>query len=329
MERSLLYKKESRKKPVSVCTPLYPNKKIPREIISDAVECGLPNYHNCGLFNYVWILAHAHTYSVVENGKELPKYAYLSSDVSELKKAFCVKRRDQCVSSLELLAKKGLIRYSIQNEDIGILALKYRCVGTYSRKKAGIESCSIKKNRGFIFLNIFSIRKYFRYSGRYSIRDVLISIWLNIAYNDPNLGITKDCAFMSVYNGFRCSPRLRQKTLGRKWGCALPTVSKMLKELEKAGFIHTVRFHRTGTFIAVKNYSEILYGIQSINVTREYILVRFLGEDPNPEVRKRNRLIKKRMFILKFRRIKRENNWMELRIASVTQSIRVPFWKTG
>ncbi|HAX51156.1 MAG TPA: hypothetical protein DIW17_06335 [Clostridiales bacterium] len=282
---NLLYKTETTKTPEAISTPLLPNKKMPREVIDRVVRLGISNRHNCGLFDYVWIIAHAHTYCLLQNGKRMPKHAYLKTTFHELEAAFGVKNRKQCIEALDVLSQKGLIQYLVCCNSIYVYALLYKCLWTYSKKTTSIETGTINKSRGFIFLNIFSIRKYFSNTGRFSERDILISIWMNLIYNYQGYRITKDSAFMALYNGLRCSPKLKLKTLAYKWQCTPITTNKMLMDLDKNKFIKVIKLHSIGTFIAVGNYSELLFKKKSINVTEDYILVEFFHQDPDPKVR--------------------------------------------
>lgn len=111
-------------------------------------------------------------------------------------------------------------------------------------------------------------------AGKCSEMDILLDLWIHAVYNDPSV-LCSDTGPVVYYRNNTGSPLTSFQTLGERWGHSKPTVSRLLKKLEKMNLITLVSFRGNhGSMIYLNNYLSIMFNISDVLIDKEEIAMK-------------------------------------------------------
>lgn len=190
--------------------------------------------------------------------------------VAELQDWFRCRFQHQAISILKHLQKKGCITYSLLEKN---RLVKFRITDWQNDNTVLKYNYPCKKDTGFFFFPINKVHTLIR-EGKCSEMDILLDLWIHAVYNDPSV-LCSDTGPVVYYRNNTGSPLTSFQTLGERWGHSKPTVSRLLKKLEKMNLITLVSFRGNhGSMIYLNNYLSIMFNISDVLIDKEEIAMK-------------------------------------------------------
>ena len=187
--------------------------------------------------------------------------------ISELQDWFRCRFQHQAVSILAHLQEEGCITYSLLEKK---RLVRFRITDWQKDNTALEYHYPCKKDTGFFFFPIGKAHKLIQ-AGKCSEMDILLDLWIHAVYNDPSV-LCSDTGPVVYYRNNTGSPLTSFQTLGERWGHSKPTVSRLLKKLEKMNLITLVSFRGNhGSMIYLNNYLSIMFNISDVLIDKEEI----------------------------------------------------------
>ena len=187
--------------------------------------------------------------------------------VSELKECLRVRTLKQAMIILAVLQQRGLIDYSLLNNDrvVKIIIHNWADFNTILD-----YNCRCQKDIGFFFFPI-STASLLVAGGRCSEMDILLDLWLSAIYNDEHVLGSFLCPVAYFRNGTG-SPLVSYAELSARWGISKAGVSRVLHKLSDKGYISLLTFPgRHGTVICPENYLSTMFQVADVPVDKEKI----------------------------------------------------------
>ena len=228
--------------------------KISREFIYN-ISQDFSNLHGCGLFTYVALLCNACSNF---NKKNKTVYAWVKGKEKYFSKILNLKNKKELYRQLDILKELGLINYRIKDEEIIVFIL----CGTVdvdesvSRKKIIAQYAAIKTHNGYVFVNEVNLIELLQLEAFYSEADIMVDLWLNTIFNDPNIEISKTPLVYLDSNREDLSSNINVTTnqLSKRWNCSYGRVNKILKRARDLDYISFYIIPNIGTVIFNKAY---------------------------------------------------------------------------
>ena len=190
--------------------------------------------------------------------------------ISELQDWFRCRFQHQAISILKHLQEEGCITYSLLEKN---RLVKFQITDWQNDNTALKYNYPCKKDTGFFFFPIGKAHKLIQ-AGKCSEMDILLDLWIHAVYNDPSV-LCSDTGPVVYYRNNTGSPLTSFQTLGDRWGHSKPTVSRLLKKLEKMNLITLVSFRGNhGSMIYLNNYLSIMFNISDVLIDKEEIAMK-------------------------------------------------------
>ncbi len=203
---------------------------------------------------------------------------------AELQEWFRCRFQYQAISILKHLQEQGCITYSLLERN---RLVKFR-ITDWEKDNTVLEySYPCKKDTGFFFFPITRAHKLIG-AGKCSEMDILLDLWIHAVYNDPAV-LCSDAGPVVYYRNNTGTPLTSFQALGQRWGHSKPTVSRLLKKLEKMGLITLISFRgKYGSMIYLNNYLSIMFDISDVLIDKEEIAMKMklpihIPESSEPE----------------------------------------------
>lgn len=302
-----LNKESTGSKEIQAVKSVFKMHKIPRKLAYILEQSTLTNKHTCGLYNYVWLLCHARTYTDETNFGIDRDSAYINVPIQTIVAGFASKTPRACIPMLDQLQNAGLIRYNYKPrcKNIQIAICKRQSKSILGKKRICYERSAIKNHIGYVFVKSAEVKPLIKNAEGFSPRDAMIYFWMNVIYNDKWISITKKCPLVYITSTFR----LKYRNIAQIWHCSKATAGNTIHQLESKGFISIQTFHGVGVFIAIPKFTELLWGKSSQPITKKEIEVILLHHDPDPAIQAQKQKIAKYASIAKYYR-KKGNRFM-------------------
>ena len=139
----------------------------------------------------------------------------------------------------------------------------------YMIHKADIPA-TCQKDTGFFFLPVATARELVS-SGRCSEMDAVLDLWLSTVYKDEQVQGSDVGPVVYLRNGTG-SPIVNSAELALRWGVSKSTAWRMLKKLDKLGYISLLSFPgRKGSVIYLQNYLSTMFQISDIPIEKKEV----------------------------------------------------------
>ena len=103
--------------------------------------------------------------------------------------------------------------------------------------------------------------------------DIILDLWMNTVYNDERIS-GSDVGPVVYYRNGTHSPLCGYEDLGRRWEITKSTTGRILRKLEKNGYIRLLSFPgKYGTAIYLQNYLSTMFNISDITIDYENSLL--------------------------------------------------------
>ena len=101
--------------------------------------------------------------------------------------------------------------------------------------------------------------------------DCLLDLWINTIYNDEQVQGSDIGPVVYMRNGTG-NPLISYSELAARWGLSKATVGRMLKRMEKMGYISLVAFPgNRGSVIYLQNYLSTMFQISDVMIDKEEV----------------------------------------------------------
>ena len=180
--------------------------------------------------------------------------------IRELMKIYRLKTEKGTAAVLEELQQNHYIRYNILHHRKYV---RFR-IKDWSKFNAAIEEdAPCTKDSGFFFFP-YRLVSEFVGKGKCSEMDIILDLWMNTVYNDERI-FGSDVGPVVYYRNGTHSPLCGYEDLGRRWGISKSTTGRILRKLEKNGYIRLLSFPgKYGTAIYLQNYLSTMFNISDI-----------------------------------------------------------------
>lgn len=187
--------------------------------------------------------------------------------IGELAELF---RKRTCKSTLQVLdylSSGNWIAYSITCKGQFV---KY-AINNWTKFNTVVEAnAPCTKDDGFFFFP-YRLVSEFLGNGKCSEMDIILDLWLNAVYNDFSIPGSALGPVVYFRNSTR-SPLIGYEDLGKRWGISKSTAGRIMRKLEKEGYIKMVAFQgKYGTAIYLCNYLSTMFQISDIKVDKEEV----------------------------------------------------------
>lgn len=187
--------------------------------------------------------------------------------VEELTKTLRFRFRRQTLDALEILQGENLIQYSMLGR--GDL-VKYKIVNWHRHNTVLDYNCPCQKETGFFFLPVTTATELVS-AEKCSEMDILLDLWISAVYQDDQVQGSFNGPVAYFRNGTGC-PLVSYSELAQRWGLSKATAGRILRKLEKAGYISMFTFPgRHGTAIYLQNYLSTMFQISDIMVDKDEV----------------------------------------------------------
>lgn len=252
----------------------FPRCRIYRNFIQTlANDKGIRTTGGSFLFYYLMLCSYAN-YSTSNRRMEHLTYTVSPGEwicrVSELQVWFRSRFQHQAISILKQLQEQGCITYSLLEKN---KLVKFK-ITDWQKDNTVLEyNYPCKKDTGFYFFPIAKAHRLID-AGKCSEMDVLLDLWIHAIYNDPSVQCS-DSGPVVYYRDNTGTPLTSFQTLGKRWGHSKPTVSRLLKKLEKMGLITLVSFRgKYGSMIYLNNYLSVMFNMSDVLIDKEEIAMK-------------------------------------------------------
>ena len=187
--------------------------------------------------------------------------------LSEMRSWFRVPFQKQVISVLDELQKQHLITYTLLGRGN---IVKFRIKGWRKYNTVLDYNAPCQKDSGFFFLPI-SVATEVVSTDRCSEMDCLLDLWINTIYNDEQVQGSDIGPVVYMRNGTG-NPLISYSELAARWGLSKATVGRMLKRMEKMGYISLVAFPgNRGSVIYLQNYLSTMFQISDVMIDKEEV----------------------------------------------------------
>lgn len=189
---------------------------------------------------------------------------------TELQRWFRCKFQYQAITILKALQEMECITFSMLEKN---RIVKFRITDWYKDNTVKEYNYPCKKDTGFFFFPISKVHKLI-HSGKCSEMDILLDLWVHAVYNDSSV-LCSDTGPVVYYRNNTGSPLTSFHTLGERWGHSKPTVSRLLKKLEKMDLITLISFRGNhGSMIYLNNYLSTMFNVSDVLIDKEEIAMK-------------------------------------------------------
>lgn len=249
----------------------YPRCRIYREFLQTMIaDRGVRTSGRPGLFCYTVLCSYANfrtSYLRVDGISYTIYPGEWICRVGELTQALRLRFRRQMLEVLETLQERHLIEYSLLGR--GNL-VKYKIVGWHRHNTVLEYNCPCQKETGFFFLPVTTATELAS-AEKCCEMDILLDLWTSAVYQDDQVQGSFDGPVVYLRNGTGC-PLASYSELAQRWGLSKATVGRVLRKLEKAGYISMFTFPgRHGTAIYLQNYLSTMFQISDVIVDKDEV----------------------------------------------------------
>ena len=249
----------------------YPRCRIYREFLQTLIaDRGVRTSGRPGLFCYTVLCSYANfrtSYLRVDGISYTIYPGEWICRVGELTQALRLRFRRQMLEVLETLQERHLIEYSLLGR--GNL-VKYKIVGWHRHNTVLEYNCPCQKETGFFFLPVTTATELAS-AEKCCEMDILLDLWTSAVYQDDQVQGSFDGPVVYLRNGTGC-PLASYSELAQRWGLSKATVGRVLRKLEKAGYISMFTFPgRHGTAIYLQNYLSTMFQISDVIVDKDEV----------------------------------------------------------
>lgn len=249
----------------------YPRCRIYRQFIQTLVEDrNIRTSGGSGLFYYTILCCYTNfkiSYRCIDgiNYTVYPEEWICS--IKELSKWFRTKFHHQAISILEKLQKQHLISYLTLNRG---KVIKYKIRNWKKYNTLLDHNCPYQNETGFIFIPV-SVAVELISSTACSEMDIVLDLWISAIYNDGQVLGSETGPVVYLRNGTG-NPLVTYAKLAARWGISKSTVSRILKNLEKIGYLSLKPLPgHSGSVIYLRNYLSTMFQISDIMIDKEEI----------------------------------------------------------
>ncbi len=173
----------------------------------------------------------------------------------------------QALDILEKLQQQHLISYCLLDRG---KALKYK-IRSWKRHNTVLDyNCPCQKETGFFFMPITTATELVS-TGPCSEIDIVLDLWLSTIYNDEQVQGSEIGPVVYLRNGTG-NPLVTYAELGKRWGLSKATVGRLLKKLERMGYLSLLLFPgRHGSAIYLQSYLSTMFQISDILIDKEEV----------------------------------------------------------
>ena len=185
----------------------------------------------------------------------------------EMMKWFRVRTKRQVISIMEKLQEKHLLKCKIVGQgDV----IKYRLSGWAKYNRILEYNAPCQKDIGFFFMPV-DLAAELVGSGKNSEMDVLIDMWVNTVYNDPQVKSSETAPVVYMRNGSG-SPLIGYSELAERWGVSKATVGRYMRRLSDLGYVNLMTYPGThGSVISLQGYMSTMFQVSDVMVDKEEI----------------------------------------------------------
>lgn len=249
----------------------YPRCRIYREFLQTLIaDRGVRTNGRPGLFCYTVLCSYANfrTSYLRMDGISCTIYpGEWISRVGELTSALRLRSRRKTLEVLDALQERHLIQYSLLGR--GNL-VKYKIIGWHRHNTVLEYNCPCQKETGFFFLPVTTATELVS-ADKCSEMDILLDLWISAVYRDDQVQGSFDGPVAYLRNGTGC-PLVSYAELAQRWGASKATVGRVLRKLEKAGYLSMFTFPgRHGTAIYLQNYLSTMFQISDVMVDKDEV----------------------------------------------------------
>jgi hypothetical protein len=187
--------------------------------------------------------------------------------LKELSSWFRTRFQHQALGIMEKLQQQHLISYSLLDRG---KAVKYKIRGWKRHNTVLDYNCPCQKETGFFFMPIATATELVS-TVTCSEMDIVLDLWLSTIYNDEQVQGSEIGPVVYLRNGTG-SPLVTYTELGERWGLSKATVGRLLKKLEKKGYLSLLSFPgRHGSAIYLQSYLSTMFQISDILIDKEEV----------------------------------------------------------
>lgn len=148
--------------------------------------------------------------------------------------------------------------------------VKYKITGWHRHNTVLDYNCPCQKETGFFFLPVTTATELVS-AGKCSEMDILLDLWISAVYRDEQVQGSFDGPVVYLRNGTG-NPLVSYSELGRRWGMSKATVGRVLRKLEKLGYISLLTFPgRHGTAIYLCSYLSTMFQVSDVMVDKDEV----------------------------------------------------------
>lgn len=249
----------------------YPRCRIYREFLQTLIaDRGVRTNGRPGLFCYTILCSYANfrTSHLRVDGISYTVYpGEWICQVDELTKSFQLRFRRQTLETLDVLQGRHLIQYSLLGR--GNL-VKYKIINWHRHNTVLDYNCPFQKETGFFFLPVTTAAELVS-AEKCSEMDILLDLWISTVYQDDQVQGSFNDPVVYLRNGTGC-PLVSYSELAQRWGVSKATVGRVLRKLERVGYISMLTFPgRHGTAIYLQNYLSTMFQISDVTVDKDEV----------------------------------------------------------
>ena len=262
----------------------YPRCRIYREFLQTLIaDRGIRTSGRPGLFCFSVLCSYANfrtsylridglTYTIYPGEWIYP--------VGELTAALRFRFKRQTMEVLDALQDRHLIRYSLLGR--GDL-VKYKVINWHRHNTVLDYNCPCQKETGFFFLPVSTAVELVG-AEKCSEMDILLDLWISAVYRDDQVQGSFDGPVAYLRNGTGC-PLVSYSELAQRWGLSKATVGRVLRKLERSGYIALLTFPgRHGTAIYLQNYLSTMFQISDVMVDKDEVAMSLNIQVSTPDV---------------------------------------------
>ena len=187
--------------------------------------------------------------------------------IDEITKWFRTRFHWQAISILDKLQEQKLITYTrLCRGSI----IKFKIKGWRHFNTILDYNAPCQKDTGFFFLPVSKAAEIIN-TERCSEMDIVLDLWINTVYNDEQVEGSEASPVVYMRNGTG-SPLVGYSDLALRWGLSKATVGRILKKLEKQGYLTLLTFSgRHGSVICLRNYLSTMFQVSDVMIDKEEI----------------------------------------------------------
>ncbi len=250
----------------------YPRCRIYREFMQALIaDRSIRTNNGCsGLFYFAVLCSYANFRTSYRRLDGISYTVYPGEWVcrlTELKECLRLYTKQQVLNVLNALQEDHLIEYTILGRGE---IVKYKILGWRRHNKVLDYNCPCQKDTGFFFLPVSTAAELVSV-GKCSEMDIILDLWISAVYNDEQVqgSFTGPVAYFR--NGTGC-PLVSYADLALRWGISKATVGRVLKKLERLGYISLLTFPgRHGTAIYLQNYLSTMFQVSDVMVDKDEV----------------------------------------------------------